>query len=133
MMRTLGVGQADLVAMSGPKYVPCLDKLALPYFKAQFAAGTAISGFRVVSLRPSWLPSKGFGYRLSMVVSFKSKGKGATLRMGFVADGIAFLSGRAEVELSVTQGQSGVPSAALEQRLTSTLVARAKHEARHTS
>jgi hypothetical protein len=132
MMRTRGAGQADLVAMRGPKLVPCLDKLALPYFKAQFPAGTTISRFRVDRLRPSWLPSDGYGYRLRMVVSSKPNGSGATLRIGIVADGIAFLSGRAEVELSVSQGQGGVPSAALEKRLTSTLVAAAEHEARRT-
>jgi hypothetical protein len=133
MMRTRGAGQADLAAMRRPKTVRCLDKLALPYFKAQFPTGTTISAFRVDPLRPSWLPTNGYGYRLSMVVSSKPKGPGATLRIGIVADGIRFLSGRAEVELSVTQGLSGVPSAALEQRLTSTLVARAEREAHRTS
>jgi hypothetical protein len=132
MMRTRGAGQADLAAMRGPKLVPCLDQLALPYFKAQFPTGTTVSRFRVDRLRPSWLPSNGYGYRLRMVVSSKPNGSNATLRIGIVADGIAFLSGRAEVELSVSQGQGGVPSAALEQRLTSTLVARAEQKARRT-
>jgi hypothetical protein len=132
MMRTRGAGQADLAAMRGPKLVPCLDKLALPYFKAQVAAGTTISRFEVSPLRPSWLPSNCYGYRLNMVVSSKPQGPGATLRISVVADSIGFLSGRAEVELSVSQGQTGVPSAALEHRLTSTLVARAEHEARRT-
>jgi hypothetical protein len=130
MMRTRSAGQADLAAMRGPKLVPCLDQLTLPYFKAQFPAGTTISAFKVVPLRPSWLPTNGYGYRLSMVVSSKPKGPGAIVKIGIVFDGIGFLSGRAEVELSVSQGEGGVPSAALEQRLTSTLVARAEHEAR---
>lgn len=132
MMHTRGAGQADLAAMRGPKLVPCLGKLALPYFKAQFPAGTTISAFRVDPLRPSWLPSNGYGYRLSMVISSKPKGSGTTLRISIVADGIAFVSGRAEVELSVSQGQTGVPGAALEQRLTSLLVTRAEHEAART-
>ena len=131
-LRSRGAGQADLAAMRGPKLVPCLYKLALPYFKSQFPAGTTISEFKVGSLKPSWLPSNGFGYRLNMVISSKPKGTAAALRIGIVADGIGFLSGRAEVELSVTQEQVGVPSTALEQRLTSLLVARAGHEARRT-
>jgi hypothetical protein len=129
VMRSRSAAQADFVAMRGPKLVPCLDKIAPPYFKAQFPASTKLSAFRVEALRPSWLPPNGYAYRLAMTISAKPKGAGTALKIGVVSDAIDFFTGRAEVDLSTSQEGGGVPNVALEQRLTSLLVTRAGHEA----
>lgn len=118
------VGATNLQAMSGPKLVPCLKKLLLPYLDHTLPAGTKVTSFQMTAFHPSWSPPHSFGYRVLLTLSIVAKAGATPVKASLDLDEIGFLVGRAEVELSDTE-QGATPGQRLEQRLVSLLASRA--------
>lgn len=130
MVRTEGDGSADLHAMQGSKVTSCVGHIYVKALKAQMPSGTLISTFHIVRYRYTWMPpsSFAFGIALTVLSTTKSSGTTSTTSLQLHLDSFGFLSGRAEVTLTVDQTGAARPSQSLEQMLFSVLLSRAKRD-----
>jgi hypothetical protein len=134
MVRTQGDGLADLHAMQGSKVKSCVGHIYVKALEAQMPSGTRISRFDIAGYEYPWMPSNSFAFGVALTVlsTVKSSGTSAETSVQVHLDSFGFLSGRAEITLTVDQTGAVRPSQSLEQRLFSVLLARAKEHSAAT-
>lgn len=128
VVRSRADGLNDLSAMTGSKLVPCLEKIGVPYLKAQAGPGISISAVKVSPMHFGWLPPDSFAYRISLVISSQGGAGGGTVHEQLISDALGFLVRQSEVELSSTYAgppATTKPDLSLEQKLLHLLEARA--------
>jgi hypothetical protein len=130
MVRTEGDGLADLHAMQGSRVTSCVGHIYVKALKAQMPSGTLISTFHIARFQYAWMPpsSFAFGIALTVLSTTKSSGTSSKTSLQLHLDSFGFLSGRAEVTLTVDQTGAARPSQSLEQMLFLVLLARAKRD-----
>jgi hypothetical protein len=128
MVRTQSDGLADLHAMQGSKVKSCVAHIYVKALEAQMPSGTRISKFDIAGYQYPWMPSNSFAFGVALTVlsTVKSSGTSTKTSVQVHLDSFGFLSGRAEITLTVDQTGAARPSQSLEQQLFSVLLARAK-------
>ncbi|HUI03676.1 MAG TPA: hypothetical protein VLZ77_09050 [Acidimicrobiales bacterium] len=126
-VRTRADSLDDLRAFTGAKITSCLQREGSTQLSAQLPKGTTVDSITVAHMRPPSLLRDGFALRLTVDLVVPQHGL-----VTVSADDLGFVSGRAEVGLTVVQTQ-GTPSASFERYLLSVLETRTQEQGTRTA
>lgn len=101
MVRTRADGLADVDALNSPKLAGCVNKVARPAIGTELPAGVSLKSLDTSRFDPPGNAPGAVGLRLAGTMT--SSQSGASVTLPFRIDEIAFLVGRAEVSLDVSQ------------------------------